>query len=202
VCCGMPALVHGDLEAAAQAIRANAAVLAALDVDAVVTDCTSCGFMLSKKADTVLDPDDPVRPQVLAVAAKTVEITEFLVGLPLAAPERSGFLKVTYHVPCHRSWSPGLVAAPANLIARLGGVELAPLAEPERCCGAGGTFFLSHTELSEKIRKRKLADVLRTGAQKVVTQCPACRYYLSEGLADHGVTVVHPVALAVGWPPD
>lgn len=200
VCCGMPALAYGDLEAAAQAVRANAAVLAACEVDAVVTDCTSCGFMLSKKAAVVLDPDDSALPQVLAVAAKTVEITEFLVGLPLAEQKMSGSLRVTYHVPCHRSWSPGLVAAPATLIARLGGVELAPLTEPDRCCGAGGTFFLSHAELGEKIRERKLADILRTGVRKVVTQCPACRYYLSEGLKDHGVEVVHPVALAVGLP--
>ncbi|HUW64004.1 MAG TPA: (Fe-S)-binding protein [Spirochaetia bacterium] len=201
VCCGMPALAHGDFDAAAEAVRVNAGILASLDVDAVVTDCTSCGYMLRSKAAGVLPPDDPCLTQVLAVAGKTVEITEFIAGMGLNDIPASKPLTVTYHVPCHRSWSPGLVSAPERVISHLAGVQLVPLQEPERCCGAGGTFFLTHSALGEEIRERKLNDILKTGAQMVITQCPACRYYLTEGLKGRGsLQVVHPMVLLAGLP--
>lgn len=197
ICCGIPALAHGDFEAAAEAVRVNAAVLSSLDADAVITDCTSCGLMLTKKAAGLLPPDDPALPQVLMIAQKTVEITEFVVNMGLTEFAPSETLKVAYHVPCHRSWSPGLAQAPEKVIDGLPDVELVP--QPQHCCGAGGTFFLDHAEVGEKIRQRKLDDIGQTGAQAVITQCPACRYYLSEGLRGRGLPVVHPVALLAGF---
>ena len=195
-CCGLPALTLGDHEAALEAVRANAVLLASLDVDAVITDCTSCGYMLKVKAPALCPPGDPGLPEVRAVAGKTREVTEFLAGLGLQREPRRQEIKITYHVPCHRHWSAGLVAAPAELVARIPGARLVEMREPRRCCGAGGAFFLAHRELSENIRQPKIEDILATGAEVVMTQCPACRYYLSEGLGKEiGVRVTHPLLL-------
>ncbi|MHB1651742.1 MAG: (Fe-S)-binding protein [Desulfitobacteriaceae bacterium] len=217
-CCGIPALAHGELAAAQEAVRWNADLFADLDVDAVVTDCTSCGYMLKVKAAKTLDKEDPYQGKVAAVAGKVVEITEFvtregLLGEPqlISQPEdvsgkskdKAGIdgavangkgLKVTYHVPCHRAWSPNLVQAPRKLIPLLPEVSLVEMNEPQKCCGAGGSFFVDHEELSETIRERKLEDILRTEADAVITQCPACRYYLSQGLKEK-MPVLHPIEL-------
>ena len=42
VCCGLPALVDGDIETALGFAQKNVEILAELDVDAIITDCTSC----------------------------------------------------------------------------------------------------------------------------------------------------------------
>ncbi len=233
-CCGIPALAHGEMEAAQDVVRWNAARFADLEVDAVITDCTSCGYMLKVKAAKTLPTDDPYQGKVEAVAKKVVEITEFInregilsnlrdrIGdingkmgeagaasanvrseiataaearQELAATGDSGAsLKVTYHVPCHRAWSPNLVQAPRQLVPNLPDVQLVEMKEPQKCCGAGGSFFVDHESIASSIRGHKLEDILSTEADAVMTQCPACRYYLSQGLQEK-VQVVHPVEL-------
>ena len=217
-CCGIPALAHGDIEAAQEAVRWNAELFAQLDVDAVITDCTSCGYMLKVKAAKTLAMDDPLQSKVAAVAKNVFEITEFMTREGLLDNLKLGLgdsqdiagtdgsdtaeitviaekeLKVTYHVPCHRAWSPNLIQAPRKLMTLLPAVRVVEMSEPQRCCGAGGSFFVDHVELAETIRGRKLKDIQGTEADAVITQCPACRYYLSQGLKEK-VPVLHPVEL-------
>lgn len=200
-CCGLPALALGDLDAAREAVQVFLAVFAALEVDAVVTDCTSCGHMLRQKATSVLPPDDPRLQQLRALSEKIFEVTEFLERLGVQRKHPLPDVKVTYHVPCHRGWSEGVAAAPRRLLAQAAGVRWTEMREPESCCGAGGYFFLRHRDVAEKIRRRKSEDILATKADVVVTQCPACRYYLQQALADEGPRVLHPVALLAGMGP-
>lgn len=198
-CCGLPALALGDLDAAREAVEAFLAVFAALEVDAVITDCTSCGHMLRQKALHVLPPDDPRLKQLRTLSDKIFEVTEFLEKLGVQRKHPLPDVKVTYHVPCHREWSEGVVAAPRRLLAQAAGVRWVEMREPESCCGAGGHFFLRHRELAEKIRRRKIEDILATKADVVVTQCPACRYYLQQALVEEGgMRVLHPVSLLAG----
>ncbi len=118
VCCGMPALAEGDLPLVQEMMRKNVPVLAGCDVDAVVTDCTSCGMMFRAKAVKTLPEDDPLRPQAEALAEKVWEVTDYLnqVGLTAEPPPLSE--SYTYHIPCHRGWTPTVDDAPRNLLGR------------------------------------------------------------------------------------
>jgi len=200
-CCGIPALAHGDLESALYAIRENTEIFASLDVDAVITDCTSCGYMIKVKAARALPPDDPCLGKALSVAGKTFEATEYIARLGLIKTPHSQPIKTTYHVPCHRAWSRDLPGAPRTLASLIPDLQLLEMREPQRCCGAGGAFFLGQPDLSQSIRQRKIDDILDTGAGVVMTQCPACRYYLQQGLRNQPeMRVVHPVSLlAAGY---
>ena len=53
---------------------------------------------------------------------------------------------------------------------------------------------MQYSNLSQGIRRRKLADINGTGAGVVISQCPGCRSYLSAGAGKRWVTV-HPVTL-------
>lgn len=201
-CCGLPALALGDLDAARGAVGAFLDAFASLEVDAVVTDCTSCGHMLREKAPRLLPRDDPRLKPLRGLAERVYEVTEFLAGLGEGPRRPLPDLKVTYHVPCHRGWSEGVASAPRRLLAPVPGVTWREMREPESCCGAGGYFFLRHREVAERIRSRKVADVLSTGADVVVTQCPACRHFLGQALtAEGGPRVRHPAALLAGMGP-
>ena len=196
VCCGIPALAEGDLESAQESVRINIGILAGLDVDAIVTDCTSCGMAFKAKVSKVLPDDDPMQERIKSVSDKFWEATDFLAHLGLVAQPGELKGRYTYHEPCHRGWSPTVDDAPRRLLASIPGAELTEMEEPGRCCGAAGTFYLEHRELAEKIRSHKLKDIRETGAEKVVTQCPVCRFYLEIQLKDQ--KVVHPLGYLAG----
>jgi glycolate oxidase iron-sulfur subunit len=193
VCCGLPALAEGDLALAQEVVRRNVSVLSACEADAVVTDCTSCGMMLKTKAALLLPEDDPLKPQALALAAKIWEVTDYLANLGLVSAPSPVAAKWTYHLPCHRGWTPTLDEAPRNLLGEIPEAERIEMEYPESCCGAGGLFFLEFKELASALRARKIADIRATGARTVLTQCPACRSFLRTRL--EGIRVAHPISL-------
>ncbi len=193
VCCGTPALGEGDLETAQEMARKNIELLAGLEVDAIVTDCSSCGRALKTKNLKLFLENDPLLLKAIALAEKVWEATDYLNSIGLVAEPSSFPEKFTYHIPCHRGWKPAIKDAPRTLLAKIPGAELVEMEFPERCCGAGGTFFMNYQELSAKIRSRKMEDIVATGAQIVISQCPSCRSYLASGLKN--IKFMHPLSL-------
>jgi glycolate oxidase iron-sulfur subunit len=192
-CCGLPALVEGDLDTAQELAVKNFSILTGLDVDAVVTDCTSCGMALKVKVAKAIPEDNPLFLKAVKFAPKVWEVTDYLnkiglVNVPAAFPQ-----KITYHIPCHRGWSPTLPNAPRNLLAKIPGLQIAEMEFPEKCCGAGGTFFMEYGKLSKNIRSKKIEDILQTSANILITQCPSCRSYLAPALP--GLKIMHPASL-------
>jgi len=193
VCCGIPALGEGDLEGARAMVETNIKLFAGLDVDAIVTDCTSCGMMFKEKAAKCFPEDDPLQEKIAAVTAKIWEITDYLQNQDLAVPPGALDIKWSYHVPCHRSWSPTVKDAPRQLLAQIPGAELREFDHPEQCCGAAGTYFMTHRETAEKIRASRLEDINQTEADAILTQCPVCRFYIGFQVKDKEVT--HPIKI-------
>jgi len=193
VCCGTIALVEGDLETAAEMARKNIEILASLEVDAIITDCTSCGRSLKTKNLKLFLENDPMLLKAIALSEKVWEATDYLNSIGLASAPSSFPEKFTYHIPCHRAWKPAIKDAPRLLLAKIPGAKLVEMEYPERCCGAGGTFFINHKELSSQIRAAKMEDIAATGAQIVISQCPSCRSFLAAGLKDK--KFMHPLSL-------
>ena len=75
--------------------------------------------------------------------------------------------------------------------------DLVEMKEADRCCGCGGSFTLSHYDLSRKIGQRKRDNIVASGAEVVATGCPACMIQLSDMLAHNGdsVTVKHTIEI-------
>lgn len=192
VCCGIPALAEGDFETTRDMIRTNIEILARQQVDAIVTDCTSCGMFFKVKAAKVFQDDDPFKAKIAETAAKFWEVTDYLNQVGLSVKPSRLDETYTYHVPCHRSWTSTLNDAPRNILAAVPEACLVELDHPELCCGAGGAYFLEHKKISEDIRASKLEEIARTGAHTIVTQCPGCRYYIAASLKDH--VVMHPIS--------
>lgn len=193
-CCGIPALGEGDIKTTQKMVRNNISILAELDVDAIVVDCTSCGMMLRIEAAKLLSADDPLQAKAVALSAKVFEVSDYLNTLGLAVKPGKLEERYTYHVPCHRGWTPTLGGAPLQLLDQIPGLEYHAMEEPEKCCGAGGAFFVNYSDLSRGIRKKKLDDIGNTGADVVISQCPGCRSYISAGMSENRKTI-HPITL-------
>ncbi|MHB1005085.1 MAG: (Fe-S)-binding protein [Chloroflexota bacterium] len=189
-CCGMPHRNYGDTETAARLEGHNTARLNGLDVDAVVTDCATCGSTLRAYS---------------GLRAPVYDVNAFLADqIGFAEPGEGSPLRVTYHDPCHLARGQNVRAAPRQVLQAIPGVKLVEMAEADRCCGGAGTFALMHHEVSMAILDRKIDNAAATRAEVVATACPACRMQLAHGLArlsrrqsnaEGPRRVIHPVEL-------
>jgi L-lactate dehydrogenase complex protein LldE len=172
-CCGQPAYSSGYAEAA----RAVAAAQLVLFPEPwpVVVPSGSCAAMM-RCHYPALFAEDPARLALAEdLAARVFEFTEFLVHvLGFARADLGEPCKVALHTSCHARRQIGVHETSAALIEGLKHVELAEPARSEECCGFGGTFALSHPELSEAIVADKVAALRATGASHVVSADCGC----------------------------
>lgn len=182
-CSGTPIQTYGHMELAREGARANLGSLEPYDL--VVTGCASCTLML--KDYPGLFPPGPDREAAERLASKVKHISEVLAeraakpGVPAAPEAGKAPLKVTYHSSCHLR-AAGVTKAPREVLARLPGVTFTEMQDAERCAGGAGTFVLKDYDTAQRIFQRKRRAIQESGAEVVVTSCPACMIQLQNGL--------------------
>ena len=166
-CCGQPAYNTGD--------RADAIALARKFVgefegcDYVVAPSGSCSGMVRTHYAELFATDAAMLARVQALAARTFELTDFLVNVLKVKQVPSTFAgKITYHDCCAGLREMGVKAQPRALLATMPGVELAEMAESETCCGFGGMFSIKFGEISSRLADNKCQHVSNSGADAVV----------------------------------
>ena len=188
VCCGLPPFSYGDLESARALARKNIEALKALGTETILTDCASCSSFLREYPE-LFDESDPMRQAAEAIASRVRELAQFLTEVELPEDLQEVRAVVTYHDPCHLSRYQGVTREPRELLKRIPGIEYRELPEADWCCGGAGSYSLSHYDLSMSILERKMSNIRATGAQVVVTPCPACIMQLRYGARKFSVPV-------------
>jgi L-lactate dehydrogenase complex protein LldE len=187
-CCGQPAYNTGD--------RATARDLAAGILDAfggydyVVAPSGSCAGMLKTHLPFLFDDDPNLRARADRLAECTFELTSFLVDVRGFVPQlRSGPAGTfTYHDACSGLRELGVKQQPRKLLADVG-VAVTELAEPEICCGFGGTFCVKYPEISGRMVTDKVRDIAATHADTVLSGDLGCLLNISGRLLREGVRV-------------
>ena len=162
-CCGQPAYNSGDRATAKEVARG--VIDAFLPYDYVVVPSGSCGGMISHHYASLFEDDPEYRGKAEALGARTFELVAFLSDVRGAAAlpvEYQG--SVTYHDSCSGLRELGVKAQPRAMLSRIKGVELREMAEPETCCGFGGTFCVKYPEISTRMVSDKTRDIAATGA--------------------------------------
>jgi glycolate oxidase iron-sulfur subunit len=194
VCCGVPHRAYGDIEAARDLARKNIAALE--KYEHVVTDCASCGAAL-KEYKHLLKDDPEYRERAEKVSGRAADISEFLVKHEFPKPGGQVPLRVTYHDPCHLVRGQGIKSQPREILQAIPGVEYVEMKGADVCCGAAGSFCVTHPALSEGVGNNKAESILETKADVVVSGCPSCLTQLKAMLAAAGskTKVMHPMEL-------
>jgi glycolate oxidase iron-sulfur subunit len=200
-CCGIPALSSGDKYAMIHLIHHHLRLFDPLEFDFLVTACATCTYTI-KKLWPMMTADDPeMRLKTGALSLKTVDINAFIASLGVCRDQTStdGQTRetVTYHDPCHLKKSLGIYREPRELILANPEYSLIEMEGPDRCCGMGGSFTLSHYDLSARIGSRKRESILMTGCHTVASGCPACIMQLSDMLtkSHQPVLIKHPIEI-------
>jgi L-lactate dehydrogenase complex protein LldE len=198
-CCGQPAYNSGDhataRDLAAELIKSFAGY------DYIVAPSGSCAGMLAKHMPDLFTNDPELRAAAETLAAKTYELTSFLVdvmkfeGLGL---RHTG--QVTYHDSCAGLRELGVKSQPRALLSQIDGLELVEMAEPEICCGFGGTFCIKYPDISARMAGDKTADVRATGAPILLAGDLGCLLNLAGtiGRDNQPVAVRHVAELLAG----
>jgi len=184
-CCGQPAYNSGD--------RADARALAAKviaefeDCDFVVVPSGSCGGMIRTHYRDLFAGDPAMLARVDVLAAKTRELTEFLVGeLSLQSVPGRFDGRVTYHDSCAGLREMGIKSQPRALLAKVAGLTIDEMPESEVCCGFGGTFAVKFGEISTRLADNKCGHIAATGADAVVLGDLGCMLNIEGRLRRRG----------------
>jgi glycolate oxidase iron-sulfur subunit len=72
---------------------------------------------------------------------------------------------------------------------------LVELPESELCCGAAGTYNLTEPEMAERLGRRKLDNIRKTGARVVITSNAGCLLQIMREARMQGerLKIMHPM---------
>ncbi len=184
-CCGAMHAGLGESEKVRAFEEQNLRAFAGVNVETVISTATGCGTALKSY------PQD--------FAGRVKDISEFLseadgweeAGIaPLAE-------KVVVHEPCLMRNVLHCQDKPYDLLRRIPGASIVPLAGNDQCCGAAGTYFLTQPDMAASLLADKIQAVKASGARILATSNIGCAMHLAAGLKAAGIEieVVHPITL-------
>ncbi len=188
ICCGLPAAGYGDMESARNLARKNIDIARKMKVDTIVTPCASCSSFL-KDYTKLLAYDPEWAEKAKEFAGKIRDISEFLVDIGLNTEMGELKRKVTFHDPCHLAHYQKIKEAPRTILKSIPGIEFVEMGEADMCCGAAGSYAFKNYDLSQKVLDRKMGNVAKSGADTLVSSCPACIMQLSCGVGQQKLPV-------------
>ncbi len=202
-CCGQPVYNSGDRTTARDIARGVLEAFAGYDY--VVVPSGSCGGMIKHHLPHLFDDDPNLRLQADALADRTWELVSFLTEVMGVISVHATYPGITtYHDSCSGLRELGLKAQPRALLAGVAGLELREMADPEVCCGFGGTFCVKYPDISTRMVSEKTRDVAATGADTLLAGDLGCLLNMAGRLSREGspVRVRHVAEVLAGMTGD
>jgi L-lactate dehydrogenase complex protein LldE len=188
-CCGQPAYNSGDRTTAKDLARPVIDVF--LGYEYVVVPSGSCGGMIAHHYPALFGDEDPhYRGRAEALAAKTHELVSFLVDVMGVSQVDARYDGVAaYHDSCSGLRELGIRAQPRKLLGTVQGLTVKDLAEPELCCGFGGTFCVKYPDISVRMVSDKAKDIRATGADTLLAGDMGCLLNIAGRLQREGANI-------------
>jgi glycolate oxidase iron-sulfur subunit len=175
---------------------ARATIEAFEQCDFVVTNAAGCGS--SMKDYGHLFRDDPEWAERAAnFSAKVRDVTELLAENEPRAARHPLPMRVAYHDACHLAHAQSVRAQPRDLLSQIPDLQLVEPAGWEMCCGSAGIYNLLNPEPAAELGRRKVENLLATGAEVIAAGNPGCAIQIAAVSEQMGrpLSVRHPVEL-------
>jgi L-lactate dehydrogenase complex protein LldE len=173
-CCSQPAFNTGYRTEARRVAERFIELCEESDVKYIVSPSGSCTAMVHHYEGLFSD-DEKWRARAQAVAARTFELSSFLVRELKLTDVGARFKgRVTWHDACHGLRELGVHNEPRALIRQIRDAEFIELENADACCGFGGTFSVKYPEISAAILDQKIEAIERAGVDAVVAGDASC----------------------------
>jgi glycolate oxidase iron-sulfur subunit len=104
--------------------------------------------------------------------------------------------RVTYHDACHLAHAQRITKPPRDLVRAVAGSQFIELPESDVCCGSAGSYNLTEPGMADRLQRRKVDQILKTGARLVVTTNPGCLLQIRAGLQKSGASHIRVLHIA------
>ena len=179
-------MLHSGLESDAAAMaKKMIATFEAAEVDTIVINAAGCGSTM-KEYGHLLRDDPEWAERARAFSAKCRDIAEVLCEMEPVTERKPLPMRVAYHDACHLRHAQGIYREPRQVLSSVPGLEMTEIAEASLCCGSAGVYNLLQPETAEQLGDRKVANLLETQAEAVVSANPGCLLQLMAGLRRRG----------------
>jgi len=183
-CCGALRYHLNDQAAALDDMRRNIDAWWPLieQVEAIVMTASGCGVTV-KEYGHLLAHDAAYAENSQRISSMTLDLSEVMPQFEGGLVEKlKGKLarRVAYHPPCtlqHGQQIRGKVEG----VLRAAGVDVTLCADSHLCCGSAGTYSVLQPVLATELRDRKLANLLATDAEVIVSANIGCLNHLQSG---------------------
>jgi Fe-S oxidoreductase len=175
-CTGDPARRAGNEYVFQSFAQANVATLEEAGVTKIVASCPHCFNTLANEY-----PDFGGRYEVMHHSELLAELVREGRLSPAA-----GEATITYHDSCYLARHNDVLAAPRELVGRIGRpLEMARSGRRTFCCGAGGAHMWME-ERGSQINEERAREAAATGAETLAVACPFCTVMLDDGVRQTG----------------
>lgn len=170
-CCGSPLCYAGFLDDYIENAQKNYELFKSLDIQKVIGLIPACTSSLRNLYPQYVEGFDLEVYQFSEVVAQELNKKKI-------KPKLREKLIVTYHDPCQLSRYLNVTKEPREILNNIDGLELREPGPEQRgqwstCCGGGG-LEAGSPELCERLGRRRAEELLATGANVIVSHCPAC----------------------------
>jgi heterodisulfide reductase subunit D len=191
-CCGDSLLFLGDIKEGTRRAEELVAIIASFQPEFAVLWCPTCQCRFEKTIAPAMNIPFKILsfPQYLAANMSKLPLTRASAGT------------VTLHEACKSAYTGVDLNGPREVLRQLPGVTLREMehhGQETVCCGSGAICWFP--ESFTQIRKERLQDAARTGAEQLVSVCHYCNqvFAAEEAHYDFSVTnYVNLVAEAMG----
>ena len=175
-CTGDPARRSGNEYVFQSYAQANVETLNEAGVTKIVASCPHCFNTIGNEY-----PDFGGRYEVMHHSELLAELVREGRLSPAAGSET-----ITYHDSCYLARHNDVLAAPRELVGRIGRpLEMARSGKQTFCCGAGGAHMWME-ERGTQINEERAREAAATGAETLAVACPFCTVMLDDGVRQTG----------------
>lgn len=175
-CCGLPAFNAGQWNEARQV---GEKLLGEVTTERnFVCASSACTAMIRNSYD-LLFQNSSYHNKFRQLQKRTFELSEFLVDVMKTENLGSTFNeKVVFIDTCTALNGCGIKEQPRKLLKQVEGLELVEITRQDECCGFGGNFSVTNSELSVHMGNKKLNIIVETGVKNVISTDYSCLIHL------------------------
>lgn len=193
VCCGSLHAHNGEVKAARELARATIEAYERLTDERgnslpLIINSAGCGSHI-KEFEHLFADDEAMAVRARALSGRSFDLSQFLAREPFRSrfmqrmkPKASDQGPYAWDDPCHLCHGQGVRREPRELLQAAVGDGLAPLADPESCCGSAGIYSLLRPRDSQAVLQPRIEALRASGARTLVTSNPGCQMQWEAGI--------------------